>query len=92
MRRISIFCLATVTSVWARKGVLRLAHRRRIRRCLQNASYVSVQDETGNIKLEKERSRERIDGISAPFNALGRALVRDNSRYMHQGRTLLVLE
>jgi len=43
-----------------------------------NASNVAVrQDPAGNIKPDKERSSERIDGISALVNALGRALVPD---------------
>ena len=58
-----------------------------------NASNVAVrQDPAGNIKPDKERSRERIDGISALINALGRALLRDNNRYIYQGRTMVVLE
>jgi phage terminase large subunit-like protein len=45
-----------------------------------NASNVAVrQDPAGNIKPDKERSTERIDGISALVNALGRALVRDGN-------------
>ena len=45
-----------------------------------NASNVAVrQDPAGNIKPDKERSSERIDGISAPVNALGRALLRDSN-------------
>jgi phage terminase large subunit-like protein len=44
-----------------------------------NASNVSVrQDPAGNLKPDKERSIERIDGISALINALGRALMRDS--------------
>ncbi len=44
------------------------------------ASNVTVrQDAAGNIKPDKERSKERIDGISALINALGRALVRDTN-------------
>ena len=40
-----------------------------------NASNVAVrQDPAGNIKPDKERSREQIDGISALVDALGRAL------------------
>ncbi|MBB4267603.1 terminase TerL endonuclease subunit [Roseospira visakhapatnamensis] len=42
-----------------------------------NASNVAVrQDPAGNIKPDKERSSERIDGIAALVNALGRALVQ----------------
>jgi phage terminase large subunit-like protein len=41
-----------------------------------SASNVAVRlDPAGNIKPDKERSRERIDGISALANALGRGLV-----------------
>jgi phage terminase large subunit-like protein len=58
------------------------------------ASNVAVrQDPAGNIKPDKERSRERIDGISALVNALGRALLRDNGRFIYgNGRTMLILE
>ena len=45
-----------------------------------NASNVAVrQDPAGNIKPDKERSTERIDGISALVNALGRALLRNGT-------------
>ncbi len=41
------------------------------------ASNLTVaEDAAGNIKPDKERSVEKIDGISATCNALGRALVR----------------
>jgi phage terminase large subunit-like protein len=54
-----------------------------------NASNVAVRlDPAGNLKPDKARSTERIDGISALVNALGRALVRDatggRSVYEHQ--------
>jgi phage terminase large subunit-like protein len=56
-------------------------------------SNVAVrQDCAGNIKPGKERSSERIDGISALINALGRALLRDNGQFIYQGRTMLILE
>ena len=59
-----------------------------------NASNVAVrQDPAGNIKPDKERSHERIDGISALVNALGRALLRDNrSSPYGDGRSMLILE
>jgi hypothetical protein len=59
-----------------------------------NASNVAVrQRPAGNIKPDKERSRERIDGMSAIVNALGRALLPDNSRFIcGDGRTMLLLE
>ena len=57
-----------------------------------NASNVAVrQDPAGNIKPDKERSRERIDGISAMVNALGRALLHDNSGFIYQGHRLMTL-
>ncbi|MFY9700282.1 MAG: terminase TerL endonuclease subunit, partial [Rhodoplanes sp.] len=59
-----------------------------------NASNVAVrQDPAGNIKPDKERSTERIDGISALVNALGRALVRDGSggRSIYENQGLVFL-
>jgi phage terminase large subunit-like protein len=58
-----------------------------------NASNVAVrQDPAGNIKPDKERSRERIDGISALVNALGRALLREGSgRSIYETRGLLII-
>jgi phage terminase large subunit-like protein len=49
------------------------------------------QDPAGNIKPDKERSRKRIDGISALVNALGRALLRDatGGRSVYETRGLL---
>ncbi len=57
-----------------------------------NASNVAVrQDPAGNIKPDKERSRDRIDGISSLANALGRALLKDHSSYIYTDRTLLIV-
>lgn len=58
------------------------------------ASDVAVrQDLAGNIKPDKERSRERIDDMSAIVNAVGRPLLRDNSRFIcGDGRRMLLLE
>jgi hypothetical protein len=58
------------------------------------ASNVVVrQDCAGNIKPDKERSSERIDGISALVNAPGRAQLRDHSRFIYgNGRTMLILD
>ncbi len=57
-----------------------------------NASNVAVrQDPAGNIKPDKERSTERIDGISALINALGRAMVKGESeRSVYEDRGFLV--
>ncbi len=57
-----------------------------------NASNVAVrQDPAGNIKPDKERSTERIDGISALINALGRAMVRGEAeRSVYEDRGFLV--
>jgi len=42
------------------------------------ANNVTVrQDPAGNIKPDKERSREKIDGIVAAIMAIGRASVHD---------------
>jgi phage terminase large subunit-like protein len=55
-----------------------------------NASNVAVrQDPAGNIKPDKERSRERIDGISAVVNALGRAMAGDSDRKIYDDHRLL---
>ena len=59
-----------------------------------NASNVAVRhDPAGNIKPDKERSSERIDGIVALCNALGRAMMRDESagRSVYQARRPMVL-
>ncbi len=55
-----------------------------------NASNVAVrQDPAGNIKPDKERSRERIDGISAVVNALGRAMAGEGGRTIYDDRRLV---
>jgi phage terminase large subunit-like protein len=57
-----------------------------------NALNVAVrQGPAGNIKPDKERSHERIDGTSALVNALGRALLHDNNRSIYEGCTMLIL-
>lgn len=59
-----------------------------------NASNVAVRhDPAGNIKPDKERSSERIDGIVATCNALGRALLRDINagRSVYDNRGILIL-
>ena len=52
-----------------------------------NASNVSVRtDPSGSIKPDKERSMERIDGISALVNAIARAIrVEGPSVYASRG-------
>ena len=48
--------------------------------CVVDLHSLTVrQDPAGNFKPDKERSSERIDGISALVNALGRALVQGGS-------------
>lgn len=59
-----------------------------------NASNVAVRhDPAGNIKPDKERSSERIDGIVALCNALGRAMMRDETagRSVYQARGPMLL-
>ncbi|MBA3446959.1 MAG: hypothetical protein H0T56_05030, partial [Pseudaminobacter sp.] len=50
-------------------------------------------DPAGNIKTDKERATERIDGIVAICNALGRALARDVNagRSVYETRGILML-
>jgi len=58
-----------------------------------NAANVAVrQDPAGNLKPDKERSRERIDGISALVNALGRALLpKSNGRSAYETQEILII-
>ncbi|WP_052042062.1 terminase large subunit [Paracoccus sphaerophysae] len=59
-----------------------------------NASNVAVRhDPAGNIKPDKECSSERIDGIVALCNALGRAMLRDETagRSVYQARGPMLL-
>ena len=56
-----------------------------------NAANVAVRtDPAGNIKPDKERSRDRIDGISALINAIGRATVGHAGSSVYESRGLLV--
>jgi phage terminase large subunit-like protein len=58
-----------------------------------NASNLATaQDAAGNLKPDKEHSYERIDGIVALLNALGRAVVEPkDTRSVYEDRGLLVL-
>jgi phage terminase large subunit-like protein len=60
-----------------------------------NLSNVAVKsDEAENVKPDKARSRERIDGLVAWVMAVGRAMVHApprRSRYEEEGATVLVL-
>ncbi len=57
-----------------------------------NASNVAArQDPAGNIKPDAERSRERIDDISALVNSLGRALLSGSGPIYADGRGLLIM-
>jgi Terminase large subunit, endonuclease domain len=55
-----------------------------------NASNVAVREDPAG-EPDKERSTERIDGISALINALGRALVRDGTggRFVYETQGLV---
>ena len=54
------------------------------------ASNVSVrQDPAGNLKPDKEKSTERIDGIVAMVMGVGRAMVNDDGRSVYEDRGLL---
>ena len=57
-----------------------------------SATNVAVrQDPAGNIKPDKERSSERIDGISALVNALGRAMVNGSACWSDRGPAIYCL-
>jgi phage terminase large subunit-like protein len=57
-----------------------------------NASNLSVkQDPAGNLKPDKERSSEKIDGIVALCNALGVAMKAVNDMPYGDGRSLLII-
>lgn len=56
------------------------------------ASNVAVRiDEAANIKPDKKRSGERIDGIVALIMALGRAIVAPDPTSVYEGRGLLTV-
>jgi phage terminase large subunit-like protein len=57
------------------------------------ASNVAVkQDPAGNLKPDKDKSTERIDGIVATIMALGRAMVTPNAGpSVYEGRGLIVI-
>ena len=58
-----------------------------------NISNVAVrQDPAGNLKPDKDKSTERIDGVVALLNALGRAVVVPAERSTYEDNDLLVLE
>lgn len=55
-------------------------------------SNVSVRmDPAGNMKPDKQRSSERIDGIVAAVMALGRAIVRDEGGSVYDTRGAIVI-
>lgn len=54
-----------------------------------NASNVAIaQDPAGNIKPDKSKSTERIDGIAAIVNGMARMLYRENTESVYQERGL----
>lgn len=54
-----------------------------------NASNVAIaQDPAGNIKPDKSKSTERIDGIAAIVNGMARMLYRENTNSVYQERGL----
>jgi len=54
-------------------------------------NLVARQDPAGNIKPDKEKSREKIDGMVALIMALDRALRHERSGSVYEGRGLLTL-
>ena len=56
------------------------------------ASNATVRmDPAGNIKPDKQRSSEKIDGIVAAVMALGRAIVREDHASVYETRGLITL-
>lgn len=54
------------------------------------ASNVSVRtDPAGNLKPDKEKSTERIDGVVAMVMSVGRAMVNDDGRSVYEDRGVL---
>lgn len=49
------------------------------------------QDPAGNIKPDKEKSVEKIDGIVATIMALDRCIRNDNSGSVYDERDMIVL-
>jgi len=57
-----------------------------------NASNVAVrQDPAGNLKPDKDKSVDRIDGVVATIMALGRALLREKAASVYEKRGILRL-
>ena len=56
------------------------------------ASNVSVRtDPAGNIKIDKQRSTEKVDGMVALVMAMGRAGVTSSSASVYETRGILTL-
>ena len=56
------------------------------------ASNVSVRmDPAGNMKPDKQRSSERIDGIVAAVMAMGRAMVREETASVYEKRGVMII-
>jgi hypothetical protein len=88
------FCTSEEILASALPRVVSSSRRRaEIRCCVGPLPTSRGQDCACNIKPDKERSSERIDGISALVNAPGRALLLDHSRFIYgNGRTMLILD
>ena len=54
-------------------------------------NVVMRQDPAGNIKPDKEKSVEKIDGIVATIMALDRCIRNDNSGSVYDERDMIVL-
>jgi phage terminase large subunit-like protein len=61
--------------------------------CLYNSSnirnYFSQTDPAGNIKPDKEKSTERIDGAVALVMALDRAIRNENRANVYDGKGII---
>ena len=69
----------------------RLAHGNNLVLNWMADNLVATEDPAGNIKPDKERSRERIDGMTALIMALARALIHLDSRSVYEERGIRFL-
>lgn len=84
--------MAAPTKEWE-KLILghRLAHNGNLAAKWMMSNVAIRQDPAGNMKPDKSKSTEKIDGIVAAIMALGRAIVQENKTSVYETRELLVV-
>jgi phage terminase large subunit-like protein len=55
------------------------------------SNAVATYDPAGNVKLDKAKSNQKIDGLAALINALARAVVYENKPIPYRDRGLMVI-